>query len=110
MRCRRPREDEFEREIYATLQDGGCWRVINSKLGYSRCAAPRISYIPIQVYGTGNDDFSCANSLSVGGSVLNLFIVFDTRVGNTIDWCGPDWFFGVIARFVETESRVWRER
>ena len=44
-----PREDEFEREIYATLQDGGCWRVINSKLGYSRYAAPRISYIPIHV-------------------------------------------------------------
>ena len=36
--------------------------------------------------------------------------MFDTRVGNTIDWCGLYWFFGVIARFVETESRVWRER
>ena len=63
--------DEFEREIYATLQDGGCWRVINSKLGYSRCAAPRISYIPIHFYGPGDVVLFCAHSLYVGGSVLS---------------------------------------
>ena len=44
--------------------------MINSKLGYSRYAAPRISHFPILFYGPGDVVLFCAHSLYVGGSVL----------------------------------------
>ncbi len=84
--------------------------MINSKLGYSRCAAPLIAYIAIHVSGPRNEvvfgrtRFPSLDMFEIKSNV------FDTCVGNTIDWCGLYWFFGVIARFVETESRVWGER